>query len=40
VIRHIHSTRHGFRSQFGPREVLARGVVSEIWFDKAGEPAG
>jgi hypothetical protein len=33
VIRHIHSTRHH------PEELLSRGIVLEIWFDNAGEPA-
>ncbi|MBN2216028.1 MAG: DUF2961 domain-containing protein [Pirellulales bacterium] len=33
VIRHIHTTRHG------PTEIGSRGVVLEIWFDDAKEPA-
>lgn len=33
VITHIHTTRHH------PEEVLSRGVVIEIWFEDAGEPA-
>lgn len=33
IIRHIHFTRHG------PKELAARGVVLEIWFDDATEPA-
>ncbi len=41
VIRHIHTTRH--KKQFTlsneGEEFLARGVVLEIWFDDANEPA-
>jgi len=41
VIRHIHTTRH--KKQFTltneGEELLARGVVLEIWFDDANEPA-
>ena len=33
IIRHLHFTRHD------PRELAARGVVLEIWFDDAKEPA-
>jgi hypothetical protein len=33
IIRHIHSTRHQ------PKELMARGVVLEIWFDDARQPA-
>jgi len=33
VIRHIHTTRHH------PPELMARGIVLEIWFDDAKEPA-
>jgi len=33
VIRHFHTTRHH------PKELAARGVVLEIWFDDATEPA-
>ncbi len=33
IIRHIHFTRHN------PKELAARGVVLEIWFDNAEEPA-
>ena len=33
IIRHIHFTRHS------PKELAARGVVLEIWFDDAKEPA-
>lgn len=33
IIRHIHFTRHQ------PKELAARGVVLEIWFDDAKEPA-
>ena len=33
IIRHIHSTRHA------PEELFARGIVLEIWFDDASEPA-
>jgi hypothetical protein len=33
VIRHIHLTRHH------PAELFARGIVLEIWFDNAAEPA-
>jgi hypothetical protein len=33
VIQHIHTTRHG------PKEIMARGIVIEIWFDDAKEPA-
>jgi len=33
IIRHIHTTRHS------PRELFARGIVLEIWFDDAGSPA-
>jgi len=33
IIRHIHVTRHQ------PKELAARGVVLEIWFDDAKEPA-
>ncbi|HBO45515.1 MAG TPA: hypothetical protein DD670_16605 [Planctomycetaceae bacterium] len=33
VIRHIHMTRHR------PKELFARGIVLEIWFDDADEPA-
>ena len=33
VIRHFHMTRHR------PKELFARGVVLEIWFDDAKEPA-
>ena len=33
VIRHIHVTRHQ------PKDLAARGVVIEVWFDDAKEPA-
>jgi len=33
IIRHIHTTRHQ------PKELAARGVVLEIWFDDATQPA-
>jgi len=33
VIKHIHTTRHH------QEEILSRGVVIEIWFDDADEPA-
>jgi hypothetical protein len=33
VIRHIHTTRHQ------PAQLFARGIVLEIWFDDAAEPA-
>ena len=33
IIRHLHFTRHD------PKEMAARGVVLEIWFDDAKEPA-
>jgi hypothetical protein len=33
IIRHMHFTRHQ------PKELAARGVVLEIWFDDAKEPA-
>jgi hypothetical protein len=33
IIKHIHTTRHQ------PKEILARGIVIEIWFDDAEEPA-
>jgi len=33
IIQHIHTTRHR------PEEVFARGIVLEIWFDDASEPA-
>jgi hypothetical protein len=33
IIRHIHFTRHN------PKELAARGVVLEIWFDDAKQPA-
>ena len=33
IIRHIHFTRHQ------PKDLAARGVVLEIWFDDAKEPA-
>ncbi len=33
IIRHIHTTRHH------PAETFARGIVLEIWFDDAAEPA-
>jgi hypothetical protein len=33
ILRHIHITRHQ------PKELAARGVVLEIWFDEATEPA-
>jgi len=33
IIRHIHMTRHH------PKELAARGVVLEIWFDDAKQPA-
>jgi len=33
IIRHIHTTRHA------PAELFARGIVLEIWFDDAQEPA-
>jgi hypothetical protein len=33
IIRHIHTTRHH------PKDLAARGVVLEIWFDDAKEPA-
>lgn len=33
IIRHIHTTRHA------PAELFARGIVLEIWFDDAEEPA-
>lgn len=32
-ISHIHTTRHN------PKELFARGIVIEIWFDEANEPA-
>jgi hypothetical protein len=35
IIRHIHITRHLLQ----PKELVARGVVLEIWFDDAKEPA-
>jgi hypothetical protein len=35
IIRHIHITRHILQ----PRELVSRGVVLEIWFDDAKEPA-
>jgi hypothetical protein len=35
IIRHIHITRHILQ----PRELVSRGVVLEIWFDNAKEPA-
>lgn len=33
IIRHIHTTRHS------PKELFARGIVLEIWFNDAPEPA-
>ncbi len=33
IIRHIHTTRHQ------PKDLAARGVVLEIWFDDADRPA-
>ena len=33
IIRHIHTTRHK------PKELFTRGIVLEIWFDDAKEPA-
>ena len=33
VIKHIHTTRHY------PEEIMSRGIVIEIWFDNANEPA-
>jgi hypothetical protein len=33
IIHHMHFTRHN------PKELLARGLVLEIWFDDAREPA-
>ncbi len=33
IIQHIHTTRHH------PAELFARGIVLEIWFDNATEPA-
>jgi len=33
IIKHIHTTRHQ------PKEILSRGVVIEIWFDDANQPA-
>jgi len=33
IIRHIHTTRHF------PKEIMTRGIVLEIWFDAAKEPA-
>ncbi len=33
IIRHIHSVRHH------PADLMARGIVLEIWFDDAPEPA-
>ncbi|MCK4292869.1 MAG: DUF2961 domain-containing protein [Planctomycetes bacterium] len=33
VIKHIHTTRHQ------PKELMSRGIVLEIWFDDANEPA-
>ena len=33
VIKHIHTTRHH------PKDVMSRGIVIEIWFDDANEPA-
>lgn len=33
IIRHIHTTRHA------PAELFARGIVLEIWFDDAEQPA-
>lgn len=33
IIQHIHTTRHV------PKELFARGIVLEIWFDDAQEPA-
>jgi hypothetical protein len=35
VIRHIHITRHILQ----PKELIARGIVLQIWFDDAAEPA-
>lgn len=33
IIKHIHTTRHK------PKELFTRGIVLEIWFDDAEEPA-
>lgn len=33
IIRHFHSTRHF------PEDLMSRGIVLEIWFDDADEPA-
>ncbi|UCG59217.1 MAG: DUF2961 domain-containing protein [Phycisphaerales bacterium] len=33
IIKHIHTTRHH------PKEIMARGIIIEIWFDDADEPA-
>ena len=33
IIRHIHTTRHR------PHQLFARGIVLEIWFDDADQPA-
>lgn len=33
IIRHIHTTRHS------PEQLFTRGIVLEIWFDNAEEPA-
>lgn len=33
IIRHIHTTRHE------PKELFTRGIVLEIWFDDAKQPA-
>ena len=41
VIRHIHITRHKkvFELTTAGKETFARGIVLEIWFDDANEPA-
>jgi len=33
IIKHIHTTRHN------PEELFSRGIILEIWFDDAEEPA-
>jgi hypothetical protein len=39
VIRHIHVTRHGVVPRLGARDLLARGIVLEVWYDDARLPA-
>jgi hypothetical protein len=39
IIRHIHFTRHNPVAVQSLKELAARGVVLEIWFDDAKEPA-